>query len=219
MPTRLDRIIEIQRLVVTRGDFGDAVESWSELDTVWAHVNQTGADEAFEDSADREEATRDARMEIRYRDDVDETMRVIYDELAWDIRGIAEFGYRDRLELLCQAEIGNQRFPFTGFTVMGGLSVDAVPEASEITIAQHGHSIRLPAVVDMYHLIWRLATEPDIAALVYASDMTNANLIGAYSKYVDMNGDDVLVAVNGEDGKVLVSNQRLTHEAETLELA
>ena len=100
--------------MVTRGDFGDEVEDWVELDTVWAHVNQTGADEAFEDSADREEVTRDARMEIRYRHDVDETMRVIYDELAWDIRGIAEFGYRDRLELLCQAEIGNQRFPFTG---------------------------------------------------------------------------------------------------------
>ena len=148
MPTRLDRIIEIQRLVVTRGDFGDEVEDWVELDTVWAHVNQTGADEAFEDSADREEVTRDARMEIRYRHDIDETMRVIYDELAWDIRGIAEFGYRDRLELLCQAEIGNQRFPFTGFTVMGGLSVDAVPEASEITIAQTAHNLIFPAFVE-----------------------------------------------------------------------
>ena len=157
-------------------------------------------------------------MEIRYRHDIDETMRVIYDELAWDIRGIAEFGYRDRLELLCQAEIGNKRFPFTGFTVMGGLSVDAVPEASEITIAQTAHNLIFPAFVDMYVLIWRKASEPDLRLIVLHSDPTHANQIGGWTKYVDALDDPIVVTVNGVDGHVWVSDQLLTLAADTLEL-
>ena len=132
---RLDRIIEIQRRVVTRDSFGSEVETWAELETVWANVNQTGADEAFRNEANREVATRDARMTIHYRDDIDETMRVIYDERAWDIRGIAEIGFKNKLELLVQANIGSERHPFTGYTLMGGLSIDDIPEAGEITIS------------------------------------------------------------------------------------
>ena len=130
---RLDRVIEIQRRAVVRDSFGGEIETWVEVDTVWAHINQTGADERFENESNREQATRDARKTVRWRDDIDETMRVIYDERAWDIRGIAELGFRDNLELLVQARIGADWFPFSGFTVMGGLRADAVPEAAEIT--------------------------------------------------------------------------------------
>ena len=210
---RLDRIIEIQRRTVTRDSFGGEIETWVKLDTVWAHVNQTGADEAFRNESNREQATRDARMTIHWRDDLDETMRVIYDERAWDIRGIAEIGFRRKLELLTQADIGGVLYPFTGFTVMGGLSVDAIPEADEITIAQTGHSLIIPAHFDRHHLLWRLATEPDLQSVVLASDTTQANQIEAYFKYGST------VEVGGQDGNVWVSNQLITHHAETLELA
>ena len=210
---RLDRIIEIQRRAVTRDSFGGEIETWVKLDTVWAHVNQTGADEKFENESHRERATRDARMAIHYRDDIDETMRVIYDERAWDIRGIAELGFRHKLELLAQADISGVRYPFTGFTVMGGLSVDAIPEASEITIPQTGHSLIIPAHFDRHHLIWRLATEPDLQSVVLASDSTQANQIEAYSKYRST------VEVGGQAGNVWVSNQLITHQEETLDLA
>ena len=214
MNSRLDRIIEIQRRTVTRDSYGGEIEGWEELTTTWARVNQTGADEAFRNEASRERATRDARMTIRHREDLDETMRVIYDELAWDIRGISEIDYGRHQELLVQADVGAQRFPFTGFTVMGGLSADAVPEASEITIAQVGHSIPLPAHVDLHHLIWRLASEPDLNSVVLASDTTNANQIGGYSLYAD-----TVTLADGREGKVLVSNQLLTHMAERLLLS
>ena len=100
MPRRLDRIIELQRLVLTRGDFGDAVESWSEIDKVWANVNQTGVSEDFENAADRDVALRNATIRIRWRDDLQESSRVIYDGFPWDIKGIGELGYRRELELL-----------------------------------------------------------------------------------------------------------------------
>ena len=210
---RLDRIIEIQRRAVTRDSFGGEIVTWAEVDTVWAHVNQTGADEAFENEANRERATRDARMTIHYRDDIDETMRVIYDERTWDIRGIAEIGFKDKLELLTQADIGGQVHPFSDFTVLGGLSVDDIPEASEITIAQTAHKLSFPAITNMYILIWRLASEPDLTAVVLSTDPTNANQIGGWTKY------PTTVDVGGETGNVWVSDHALTHVAETLELA
>ena len=209
---RLDRIIEVQRRAVIRDSFGGEIETWAEVDTIWAAVNQTGADEAFRNESNRDQATRDARMTIRWRDDIDETMRVIYDERAWDIRGIAELGFRRHLELLCQADIGGVVHPFTGFTVMGGLSPDNVPEASEITIAQTAHSLVYPAYVARHLLIWRLASEPDLLSIILASDTTNANQIAAFTKY------PTPVTVGMDDGNVWVSNQLLTHVIETLEL-
>ena len=210
---RLDRIIEIQRRIVTRDSFGSELETWAALDTVWAHVNQTGADEKFENNANRNLVTRDARMTIHYRDDIDETMRVIYDERAWDIRGIAEIGFRKKLELFVQADIDGELHPFSDFTVMGGLSADAIPEASEITIAQTAHKLIFPPIVAMHLLIWRRADEPDLTSIVLVSDPTRDNQIGGWTKY------PATVDVGGQEDNVWVSNQSLTHAAETLELA
>ena len=210
---RLDRIIEVQRKVVTRDSFGGQIETWASLDTVWAHVNQTGADEKFANESNRNLATRDARMTILYRDDLDETMRVIYAERAWDIRGIAEIGFKRQLELFVQADIGGVLHPFSKFTVMGGVSLDAIPEASEITIAQTAHKLSFPAISAMHILIWRLASEPGLKSIVLTSDPTRDNQIGGWSKY------PTTVDVGGETGNVWVSNQLLTHVAETLELA
>ena len=113
MPRRLDRIIELQRLVLTRGDFGDAVESWSEIDKVWANVNQTGVSEEFENAADRDVALRNATIRIRWRDDLQESSRVIYDGFPWDIKGIGELGYRRELELFCQTDVHREEVTFT----------------------------------------------------------------------------------------------------------
>ena len=210
--SRIDPFIEIQRRVVVRDSFGSEVETWVKVDTVQARINQTGADEAFRNEANREQATRDARMTILWRDDLDETMRVIFRERAWDIRGIAEIGFRNKLELLAQADIGGMVHPFTGFTVMGGLSADPTPEASEIAIAQTAHSLMYPAYVDRHLLIWRLASEPDLVSVILDSDPTNLNQISGFSKW------GALITVGGHDGKVWVSNQLLTHVAETLDL-
>ena len=40
---------------------------------------------------------RNATIRIRWRNDVQETARVVYDGFPWDIKGIAEIGFRREL--------------------------------------------------------------------------------------------------------------------------
>ena len=70
----------------------------------------------------------------------------------------------------------------------------------------------------MHILIWRLATEPDLISIVLASDTTNQNQIRAFTKNADVNGDAIPVVVNAQEGNVWVSNQSITHAAETLDV-
>ena len=109
----LDRIVELQTRRVTRDSFGGEIVSWSEIDKVWANVNQTGVSENFENNATRDLALRNSTMRIRWRDDVEETSRVVYDGLPWDIKGIAEIGFRRELDLICQTDVHRPEVTFT----------------------------------------------------------------------------------------------------------
>ena len=108
-----------------------------------------------------------------------------------------------------------QGVPVVFLTVVGGLSDDNMPEGSELTIAQIGSTIPLPTYTDKYQLIWRLATEPDLTSVIFASDLTAQNQIGNYTLW-----PDVITLIDGRDGNVLVSNQELTDTTvDRLELA
>ena len=105
---KLNRVITLQQKSITRDAYGAEEERWADLRTrprVWANVMQTGASQDYRSGSDREQNTRNARFRIRYRDDVTEAMRVSYDGVYWDIEGIAEWGYRDTLELQCRADV------------------------------------------------------------------------------------------------------------------
>ena len=76
------------------------------LTKVWANVNQTGVSENFENDSNRKLALRNSTIRIRWRGDVQETSRVVYDGFPWDIKGIAEIGFRRELELvICQTDV------------------------------------------------------------------------------------------------------------------
>ena len=113
MATRLDRIVELQERRVTRDSFGGEIESWSEIDKVWANVDQTGVSENFQNDASRKVALRNSTFRIRWRNDVQETSRVVYDGFPWDIKGIAELGRRRELELICQTDVHRPGVTFT----------------------------------------------------------------------------------------------------------
>ena len=115
----LDRIVELQELRTTRDRFGGVVESWSEIEKVWATVNQSGTSERFQNDADRAIALRNATIRIRWRDDVQETGRVVYDGFPWDIKGIAEIGFRRELDLICQTDVHRETVNFTPVVDMG----------------------------------------------------------------------------------------------------
>ena len=92
---------------------------WSEIEKVWANVNQTGTSEDFENNSDRAVALRNAKIRIIWRDDVEETSRVVYDGFPWDIKGIAEIGYRRELDLICQTDVHRPGVNFTPVVDMG----------------------------------------------------------------------------------------------------
>ena len=108
-----DRIVELQARRVTHDSFGGEVVSWSEIDKVWANVKQTGTSEDFDNDANLAVALRNATMRIRWRDDVQETSRVVYDGFPWDIKGIGELGFRRELELICQTDVHREEVLFT----------------------------------------------------------------------------------------------------------
>lgn len=99
-------------------------------------------------------------------------------------------------------------------TVKGGLSADATPQASEITIDGVNHVISFPAFTNMRVLIWRLESQGDLTSIVLGSDPTRQNQIGGFTKFGST------LDVGGDTGNVWVSNQSLTFPApDTFETA
>ena len=95
---QLDRRITIQHEVTGSG-FG-AVTTWEDLDEVWCSFMRPTAQEIYRNESNREQATQTASFRIRYRADVTEDMRIVFDGHNWDIEGILEVGRRDKLDLI-----------------------------------------------------------------------------------------------------------------------
>ena len=101
-PGRMDKEIVLQRKTVQRDGYGEAVETWTATATVWAQVTETGARE-FVAGAELTEERR--TFLIRQRDDITAQDRVMYRDIAHDIRGIRRdvFARGDGMELLTVA--------------------------------------------------------------------------------------------------------------------
>ena len=98
---QLDRIVTIQQRTATRDSFGGEVVTWVDLATAWARVTPRSAREQFENDANVTIASTTAVFRIRYRGDLDVTMRVVYEDGSeWDIEGIVEVGRRFMLDVI-----------------------------------------------------------------------------------------------------------------------
>ena len=97
---QLDRIVTIQQRTVVRDSFGGEVVTWVDLAQVWASFRPRTATERFENESNIELASNTAAFRVRYRSDLDETMRIVHDGHEWDIEGIVEVGRRDKLDLI-----------------------------------------------------------------------------------------------------------------------
>ena len=100
----LNRVVTLQRQKTARDSFGGEVLSFVDVEDLWAHVNVTGVSENFDNNASREIPLRNGEFSIRWRADVSEIDRVIHAGLAWDIKGIAEIGFRRGLRLYVQTD-------------------------------------------------------------------------------------------------------------------
>ena len=99
---RLDRRITIEQPTAAVNTFGEPVQTWADLATVWASVRAKSGREFF---AGGEQATADTVFRIRYRSDVTRVMRISYGGAVYDITAIAEIGRREGLEIIATAEV------------------------------------------------------------------------------------------------------------------
>ena len=99
----LDRRITIQRRSIVRdGTYGSETVTWITLATVWAQVIESATDGEFVQDGTLAYA-RPTRVRIRYRSDVDPTMRLLFPAgRLVQIIGTAEGGRRQYLEMACK---------------------------------------------------------------------------------------------------------------------
>lgn len=101
----LDRLVKIQRPVVAKDAASGATRSWQLVASVWAEVVDALPSKAESVVAGVQRNVQGARVRIRWRDDIDASMRIV-DERGRTLQivaGPAELGRRQYLELYCEA--------------------------------------------------------------------------------------------------------------------
>lgn len=97
---RLDRRLTLQRKTATENDYGEAVETWTDLATVWAEKIPVRGAERY--AAMQTVAEVIDRFKIRYRKDLTPLDRVICDGITYDVQGVLEIGRREGWEILAR---------------------------------------------------------------------------------------------------------------------
>ena len=83
---QLDRRITIQSFSTTTDDFGEVVKSFTTLANVWAKVEEKRGDEG--EDGNQLVATKRVEFFIRYRSDINEQMRITYNNETYKIEAI-----------------------------------------------------------------------------------------------------------------------------------
>lgn len=104
---RLRDRITVERLTAGADDYGNTVDGWETLLTVWADVRETTGKERVD--AGRLEASRTATIRVRASSDsrgITAADRVQARGQVWNIRSVAEVGNdRAMLDLLVEAGV------------------------------------------------------------------------------------------------------------------
>jgi len=83
---QLDRRITIQSFSTTTDDFGEVVKSFTTLANVWAKVEEKRGNEG--EDGNQLVATKRVEFFIRYRSDINEQMRITYNNETYKIEAI-----------------------------------------------------------------------------------------------------------------------------------
>lgn len=98
---QLDRRIRIEHSTSTRGSSGQEVLTWSTFAECWASVEYPGTKTDEGVIADQEVSTTFVYFTVRYRDGIDQKMRIVYNNQYYDIQNKLEIGRREFLRLPC----------------------------------------------------------------------------------------------------------------------
>lgn len=102
-PGMLNRKIEIYQLTKTATPTGGFTESWTLFASGWAHVKNMSGTELIR--ADQLGATAYSDFTIRYRGDLNETMKLVYRGTDYQIRHLNNLEEMDKW-LVIKAERG-----------------------------------------------------------------------------------------------------------------
>ena len=101
---RLDRRVTLKRRKSGVNDFGEPVDEWTTLVTVWANVAPVSDGERWR--AGETLAAKACRFTIRWSIKVsvlDPRDQIEYDGRTWDIQGVKEIGRREMIEITAAA--------------------------------------------------------------------------------------------------------------------
>lgn len=96
----LDRQITLRALTTSRDTFGEEIQTWSDLATVWAKVDYSTGFERFE--GEQETAFTGVVFYIRHRTDLNQKLRIVYENEEYDIKGIHEVDRRFFLKIIAE---------------------------------------------------------------------------------------------------------------------
>jgi len=97
---KLDRRITLRRASTRTDEFGAAIETWSDIGTVWAGVVQVSNQEQF--AAQQVGAEAVLRFQVRFSTRVRELSprdRLVYAGREYNITGVAMIGRNEGLEI------------------------------------------------------------------------------------------------------------------------
>ncbi len=98
---RLDRRVTIRSRTTAADAQGQQIETWSDVDTVWASKRDLRGREYF--AAQSMNADVTTVFEMRYRADVTVLHRLVCEGLTYDIQDVSEIGRRQGLQVICRA--------------------------------------------------------------------------------------------------------------------
>ena len=101
---RINRICEVQyKSVDIDTDYGTEKITWAKKATIWVEKLDVlpSKSEAVKNALNTN--TNQSRIRMKYRTDIDTTMRFVIDSIVYQIvSGPAEIGYRDMSELIAE---------------------------------------------------------------------------------------------------------------------
>lgn len=96
-PGQLDRQVTVESYTTTRDDWNTPTKTWSTLATIWARKRDQRSTEATE--LNQTVNINRTIWTIRFRSDIDATMRIAYAGQKHYIVGVRELGRKELMEI------------------------------------------------------------------------------------------------------------------------
>lgn len=99
-----DRLITIQSKTVEKDEYGEEIETWTEVKKIWAMRRDLRGKEFY--AAQQLNAEINTVFKTRYVSGITpDSHRVVYDGLTYNILAVVELGRREALELMVKARV------------------------------------------------------------------------------------------------------------------